>query len=139
MYTNVSVYDFIDTFRSLERMRTEQGGEGNFSYQGLHALFNYLEEWEDHVEPLEFDPIALCCQFSEFDGAIDAVRAIDSDAFSDIHDALREDFKNGTYSYLEVVYNDKLEEACNEWLTDRTVVIEFGGGPDYGIIIDSEF
>jgi len=34
----------------------------NFSYEGLGELFDYLEEMG---EDLEFDPIAICCDFSE--------------------------------------------------------------------------
>jgi hypothetical protein len=34
----------------------------NFSYEGLGALFDYFESMGDDVE---FDPIAICCDFSE--------------------------------------------------------------------------
>ena len=38
----------------------------NFSYEGLTALFDYLEAYEDDTgEELELDVIALCCDFSE--------------------------------------------------------------------------
>ena len=41
--------------------------ENNFSYDGLEALFRYLDEMsEDTGEDIEFDPIALCCEFSEY-------------------------------------------------------------------------
>jgi len=41
--------------------------ENNFSYDGLKALFRYLDEMsEDTGEDIEFDPIALCCEFSEY-------------------------------------------------------------------------
>ena len=46
MFTQVSETDFIDAFKAL---RPE-----NFSYQGLQALFAYLEESEaDTGTPLE--------------------------------------------------------------------------------------
>jgi len=39
-----------------------------FSYEGAKALFNYLDDLsEDTGEDIEFDPIAWCCEFSEFD------------------------------------------------------------------------
>jgi len=39
----------------------------NFTYEGAKALFNYLEEYSEEVEnTLEFDPIAWCCEFSEY-------------------------------------------------------------------------
>lgn len=44
----------------------EQCRPDNFSYEGLAALFEYLEQWEaDTGEELELDVIAICCDFSE--------------------------------------------------------------------------
>jgi len=44
-------------------------GRGDqFSYEGLNALFDYLEELsEDIGESIELDVIALCCEFSEYE------------------------------------------------------------------------
>ena len=40
----------------------------NFSFQGLRALYEYLEELEqDCGIELEFDPIGICCEFHEYD------------------------------------------------------------------------
>ncbi len=40
----------------------------NFSYEGLQALFEYLEQYEEDIgEELEFDPIAICCDFTEYE------------------------------------------------------------------------
>jgi hypothetical protein len=40
----------------------------NFSYDGKRALFDYLENYEnDTGETVEFDPIALCCDYREYD------------------------------------------------------------------------
>ena len=51
---------FIDAF---DKCRPE-----NFSYEGLRALFNYLEEVEEATEEeMEFDVIAICCDFTEYD------------------------------------------------------------------------
>ena len=42
--------------------------KNNFSYDGLGALFDYIEELEHDIgEDIEFDPIALCCEYSEYD------------------------------------------------------------------------
>ena len=37
----------------------------NFTVGGLRVLFDYLDELSD--EPLEFDPIAIACDYSEMD------------------------------------------------------------------------
>ena len=39
----------------------------NFTVGGLRVLFDYLDELSD--EPLEFDPIAIACDYSEMDAA----------------------------------------------------------------------
>jgi predicted ArsR family transcriptional regulator len=58
MKQTVNQYEFR---RAFEQLRPD-----NFSYEGLSALFEYLEQWEEDVgEELELDVIAICCDFSE--------------------------------------------------------------------------
>ena len=53
-------FRFVDEFQKIR--------PDNFSYEGLHALFDYLEELSyDIGEPIEFDPISICCDFREYD------------------------------------------------------------------------
>ena len=60
MKQSISVYDFIDEFQSMR--------PDNFSYEGLEALFDFLEEYEDEAgEEMELDVIALCYEFSEYE------------------------------------------------------------------------
>ncbi len=48
----------LSIFRDeMQRIRPD-----NFSYEGLGVLFDYLEEMGDD---LEFDPIGICCDFSQ--------------------------------------------------------------------------
>lgn len=38
-----------------------------FSYSGKRALFDYLEGYEEDTgQDIEFDPVALCCEFTEY-------------------------------------------------------------------------
>ena len=54
-----NVYQFREAFRLAGRM-------DQFSYEGLEVLFDYLEELsEDTGEPIELDPVALCCDYYE--------------------------------------------------------------------------
>ena len=63
MYDNVSFYDFNAWF-----VRDDNSYKDNFSYEARKALFDYLEELEDDTgDKIEFDPIALCCEYSEYD------------------------------------------------------------------------
>ena len=60
MKQTVDLHDFREGFRQVR--------PNNFSYEGLEVLFEYLEGVEDDIgEQLEFDVIALCCDFSEDD------------------------------------------------------------------------
>ena len=60
MFQRVNFSDFRQAFLNHDR--------GNqFSYEGLKALFDYLEEQErDTGEEMELDVIALCCEYSEY-------------------------------------------------------------------------
>jgi predicted ArsR family transcriptional regulator len=59
MKTTVSRYDFERAFADADRKE-------NFSYEGLNALFDYLEDYEEQTgEEIELDVIALCCDYSE--------------------------------------------------------------------------
>jgi len=40
----------------------------NFSYDAKKAIFDYLEEYEESTgTPIELDPIAICCEWSEYE------------------------------------------------------------------------
>ena len=84
------------------------GRKDQFSYEGLTALFGYIEELEEYGEELELDVIALCCDFSEHEDSWEAMGEIGQRGSMD-------------------------KEECLEYLYDNTHVIEFDGG----IIIQS--
>lgn len=59
MKTTVTLHDFRDAFRRMDRM-------DQFTYEGLEVLFDYLEEYEDASDSeIELDVIALCCDYAE--------------------------------------------------------------------------
>jgi len=59
MITQVSETDFIDAFRAIR--------PDNFTYNGLKALYAYLEDLEDNIgEQIHFDVIGICCDFVEY-------------------------------------------------------------------------
>ncbi len=60
MYQEINVYQFRDQFQDIR--------PDNFSYDGLTALYDYFEDLADDMgEMIEFDPIAICCEYSEYD------------------------------------------------------------------------
>jgi len=65
MINTINKYEFSDAFQKM-------GRQNQFSYEGLDALFDYLEMLEDDIgEPIELDVIAICCEYSEYDNLED--------------------------------------------------------------------
>lgn len=137
MKQTVNFNGFCDAF---ERM----GRNENFSYAGKRALFDYLEEFEqDTGEEIELDIVALCCEYSEYGSAFEAVMEYDTDegqrmALSVFNDDIEllakvpgywEGFVKGMEAdYAEWRNNADLTETCISWLNQHTTVIEFDGG-----------
>ena len=99
MKTIVTQYSFVDAFRAC-------GRESQFSYHALRALFEYFEAFEDDTgEELELDPIAICCEWQEFETALSGAKAFG--------------FQVGV---------DSKDESPIEWLENRTQALEFKDG-----------
>ena len=93
---------FMDAF--------EKAGRGDqFSYDGLQSLFEYLEELElDTNEEMELDVVAICCDFTEYDTALEAAEGYGWEAADEDR--------------------EEQEEAAIEWLGERTLIINAGSG-----------
>lgn len=66
MKRNVSFCGFTDAFRGM-------GRENSFSYDGLKALYEYLEQLEDDCGmEIELDVVALDCEYTEYESATEA-------------------------------------------------------------------
>ncbi len=97
MITYVTQSEFIDTFRN------SHGYKNNFSYDGLIALFEYLEDLEDSTgEQINFEMIGLCCDYTEYKNT--------------------EEFINDYQDYQEMSYTEVMSV-----LREETQVIEFEG------------
>lgn len=58
MKTTINLHQFREAFREVR--------PDNFSYEGLEALYQYFDEYEQNTgEEMELDVIAICCDFSE--------------------------------------------------------------------------
>lgn len=112
MIKNINFSEFCDTFKSHDR-------QDQFSYNGKRALFDYLENMEDETStPIELDVVALCCEYSEYDSAWDAMKEYqpeDMPVESDPGDDL-------------VEIQEKNEKEALRWLEDHTQVIPVEGG-----------
>ena len=75
----------------------------NFTFEGANALQAYLDDMSDDIGDIEFDPIAWCCEYSEYA-------------------SLAEAYKELRYDHTYV------EGEALEYFQDNTTVIEFDGG-----------
>jgi hypothetical protein len=54
-------------FYTFEQAFTSSQYSNNFTYKGLKALFEYLEEYEEDCDQdIELDVCAICCEFTEY-------------------------------------------------------------------------
>lgn len=57
----------IDTVTQQTFTNTMTNEYNNFSHEGSKALFNYLEQYEEDTgTQIEFDPVALRCEYTEY-------------------------------------------------------------------------
>ena len=104
MKTTVSRYDFERAFIDADRKNT-------FTYDGMHLLFDYLEEYEESTgSEIELDVIALCCEYDE-------------NHWQDIADNYRID--------LDGIEEDAKKDVVREYLEENTQLV---GETDKGFI-----
>lgn len=61
------IKQYVNQSQFIDRM-TQTYDNTNFSYDGKVALFEYLEQLSEGIgEDIELDPIALCCDYTEYD------------------------------------------------------------------------
>ena len=60
--------EYVNEHTFRDRFMRSDNYKNNFSYDGLHALFEYFEELEDDCgEEFEFDMIGICGEYAEYD------------------------------------------------------------------------
>lgn len=80
MKKKIQKFEFRDEFYTMNR-------GANFSYEGLNALFDYLEQLEEDTgEEIELDVIALCCEYTEYDDLEEFQNAYNAEDYESIED-----------------------------------------------------
>lgn len=88
----------------------------NWSRSGAFALVEYLEQIEEDTgETMEFCPVAIRCDYSEYSSALEAALDQGFDPETDLDGEGEED-------------EEDKEANALVWLQYRTQVIEFEGG-----------
>jgi hypothetical protein len=104
MKQTLTQYQFVALFLQLR--------PDNFSQDALAALFDYYRDFEEDTgEEIEFDPVSICCDWTEYDSASEAAEAYGWEAGE------AEDEKN-----------DTSEREALQYLHDETTVLELSSG-----------
>ena len=98
----------MNTHQIADALRADDNAK--WSYNGAKALAEYLEQYEEDTgSEMEFDRVAIRCEFSEYANATEAAGNYDFEPDEDADE-------------------DETETAALKFLNDRTMVIEFSGG-----------
>lgn len=123
--------DTLSTTRAASELASVYDGTC-FSYVGALALVEYLEELEEDCGfEIEFDPIAINCDYSEYPSLVDWAE----DYFSNWHEEFGIEYvdsmgKKHTQSVTDEDghYHYEVLNAIMEYIRDNGVLIEFDGG-----------
>ena len=79
MKQTMNEFDFKNEFKKIR--------PNNFSYDGLTVLYDHLIQYEENTDQeLEFDPIAYCCEYTEFDSFEDVKKNYDVKTLEELQD-----------------------------------------------------
>ena len=102
----VTESEFVDRFVKIDR-------ENNFTYWGRLALFDYFEQLEEDLgEEIDFDPIAICCDFTQYESLDELNEVYDKD-FKDL-DEVRD--------YTQVIDVTTLDTKTMEYVDGGFIV-----------------
>jgi hypothetical protein len=103
----------LSTSQAAELLKSDTNA--NWSRSGAYALVEYLEQLEEDTgEELELDVVAIRCDYSEHESALEA--------------ALEYGFEPNPNLGEEPQSEEDKEADALAWLQDNTQVIEFDGG-----------
>ena len=111
IYTRINESKFIDSFTG--------DYANNFTVAARRALFNYIEQYsEETTENVELDIIELCCEFSEYESAIEAASNYN------MFEGMTYDPETGG----ELKTLEEVEQEAINFLEENTTLITFDGG-----------
>lgn len=111
----------VQTIKSASHMRDEfmrYGRTDQFSYGAYDYLYDYLWDLsEGCAQPIEFDVVAICCEWCEYDSA---------EELADQYGVYLEDLKNS--EEIADMNWDDMEEAFADEMESRGMLIRMDGG-----------
>lgn len=118
------VRHITDEYHFWNWLKNSDSYKNKFSLEGSKAVFNYFDNLSDELgEDIEFDPIAWCCEFSEYANALECAQEYGYEEVVDLE-------PHGSVDLLEVAELE--EKQAKEWLEDRTTTIPLENG---GVVV----
>ena len=112
MIKTLTEYDFCREWETNEERKDQ------FTHSAQVALYEYLNECEEGTgQPVELDIIALCCEYTEYATAYEAMEQYQPEDMP----------VEGVEGDDLVEIQEKNEAEALRWLQERTQVIEFDG------------
>lgn len=129
---------FLSRFEDYKRVVTLENPNGNFTYRGLRALFNYLDEAYEEENPLKLDVISLCCDFSEY-GLNEYLNNYGTEEQKKTYEELRKARKTTEKADFNDLENaeDDFKQEIEEEINNKTTLIKFGDDLNEGFIIQN--
>ena len=113
---------FISLFEEFQKNRDSE----NFSRAGLMALYELLEEYEEGTgEEINIDFVALCCEYTEYSSAWEAMQEYQPEDMPTVEDSEGMDL---------IELQEEEERLAMEWLEENTLARKTFDG---GVIIQS--
>lgn len=131
MKTSVTFNQFVDDFMSGQY-------KNNFSYDGLRALFDYLEQFEEDCgEELNYDVVAIACDFSEYESVEEFLNDYKPDITSFEEWCEEDDDRNKNCDISKNLYyeDEEIQNELKDWINDRTQLILLGNSLEEGFIV----
>lgn len=113
MKTTLSEYDFCRAWETNEERKNQ------FTHSAQKALYEYLTQYEEDCDTeIELDIIALCCDYTEYGSAWEAMEQYQPEDMPTIDDGEGMDL---------VELGEAQEAEALRWFEERTTVIPFDG------------
>ena len=106
----------LHTDHAADLLRADQNA--NWSHRGARALIEYMEELEEDTgEEIEFDAVAIRCDFSEYESLQTWAHEYFSNAWEELG-----------FDESEEIESDEFDEKIREHIQENGTLIEFEGG-----------
>lgn len=110
--------------------------KNKFSYEGKRALFDYLEDYEEDTgEQLEYDPVAFCCDYTEYTN-FDELKEWHKKNREEEKSRSRLEYLRGEIQAERISYGEIAElQSLAKYIDKGDVeLLEWAGVPEFGKI-----